>query len=373
MVKWLFLLLIICFLSSQSKIKLGFIGPLSGPASSYGVMAQRVVSMAVEDINKKNKIQLEVLYEDGRCSGRDAVNAFKKLSQINKVKVVIGGICSSETLAIAPLADKNKVIVFSPMSGSHEITHAGDYVFRNAPSNTDAVKAIFDLITKLCAKKVAIVSEKTDFAVSVREQLLKMLSEYKGKYEILTEDFMPNEKDFKSLLPKLVNFAPNVIVLSAQSAQTGSLFLKQLRMSGLDNLVVTPYLGSEKSFRDSAKGYLSRFISIDLKGLLDDPGDDVRNFFARYKDRYREEITFPFDAIQVYDAVQILADAIEKVSCHPERIKEYLYNLKQFNGLLRAYSFDQNGDVQGIEHDYYEIDNDNLELIKANVTVYSMC
>jgi ABC-type branched-subunit amino acid transport system substrate-binding protein len=49
-----------------------------------------------------------------------------------------------------------------------------------------------------------------------------------------------------------------------------------------------------------------------------------------------------------YDDVNILADAVTAVGTDTEKIKNYLYQLPQYFGLLGDYHFDANGDVVGI-------------------------
>jgi len=43
--------------------------------------------------------QIKLVVEDGRCNGKDATAAVQKLINIDKVAVIAGGACSSETLA----------------------------------------------------------------------------------------------------------------------------------------------------------------------------------------------------------------------------------------------------------------------------------
>ena len=57
---------------------------------------------------------------------------------VDKVKVILGGICSGETLAAAPITEAAKVILLSPSATSPDITNAGDYVFRTIPSDANA-------------------------------------------------------------------------------------------------------------------------------------------------------------------------------------------------------------------------------------------
>jgi hypothetical protein len=78
---------------------------------------------------------INVIFEDDQLQPRVGTQAMQKLVTIDKVPVVIGSISSSVTLAIAPIAEKNQVVLISPASTSHDITTAGDFIFRTIPSD----------------------------------------------------------------------------------------------------------------------------------------------------------------------------------------------------------------------------------------------
>jgi len=50
--------------------------------------------------------QIELVVEDGKCNGKDATAAVQKLINIDKVAVIAGGACSSETLAAGKIAQE---------------------------------------------------------------------------------------------------------------------------------------------------------------------------------------------------------------------------------------------------------------------------
>ena len=107
--------------AEAGPIMIGFIGPLTGDAAAYGEPERDVVALAVEEINAAGGIngrQISVIYEDGKCDGTASASAAQKLVNVDKVKVIIGGFCSGETLGAAPIAEQNKVILISPSSTS---------------------------------------------------------------------------------------------------------------------------------------------------------------------------------------------------------------------------------------------------------------
>jgi len=123
--------------TTKGPIKIGFIGAMSGPFTKYG--AFEAVNLAVEEINKAGGIngrKIILVAEDGKCDGKEAVNAVNKLINIDKIKIILGGHCTPESLAIAPIVEQNKVIMLASITTSPGLTHAGDYVFRTSPVST---------------------------------------------------------------------------------------------------------------------------------------------------------------------------------------------------------------------------------------------
>ena len=120
-------------------LKVGVIAPLSGNAAQYGEETQRILSATLAEINANggyNGSDVELIYEDGKCSGSDAVTAFQKLVDIDSVDAIIP-FCSSESLAIAPLTESVQMLAVSGTSSNPEIEGASPYLF--SFSYSDAV------------------------------------------------------------------------------------------------------------------------------------------------------------------------------------------------------------------------------------------
>lgn len=120
------------------EIKIGAILPLTGDSALYGESIKKGIDLAVEQINSEEGVKgrkVTVIYEDSKAVPSVGVASFQKLISIHRVPVVIGDAVSSVTLAIAPIAEKNKVVILSPLSSAPAITEAGDFIFRNVPSD----------------------------------------------------------------------------------------------------------------------------------------------------------------------------------------------------------------------------------------------
>lgn len=114
----------------SNDIKIGFVGPLSGFGAPWGEESKEAVEIAVKEINDgggiKNK-KLEVIYEDGKCASKEAVNAAHKLISVDQVKIILT-VCGQESMAIAPLAEKNKVIMMAMWSTPPKLSGIGQRV-----------------------------------------------------------------------------------------------------------------------------------------------------------------------------------------------------------------------------------------------------
>src|SRR5437868_99394 len=77
--------------SNSGTVKIGVLSPLSGDAAAYGQEIQKVLNYTLSKVNAESGTKIELDYEDSKCSGSDAVAAFQKLTDVDGVKIIIGG------------------------------------------------------------------------------------------------------------------------------------------------------------------------------------------------------------------------------------------------------------------------------------------
>lgn len=59
-------------------------------------------------------------------------------------------------------------------------------------------------------------------------------------------------------------------------------------------------------------------------------------------------------AVLSYDAPYLLEDAIKNVGYDAEKIKNYFYSIKNYEGTSGIISFDKNGDSLGLKFNVFE-------------------
>ena len=105
------------------EIRLGAVLPLTGDIASYGKNAQSGIDLAVEEINSGGVggKRIQVIYEDDKGLASEAVKIVQKMITVDRVPLVMGSAASSVTLAMTPIANRNKVVLISPISSSKEL------------------------------------------------------------------------------------------------------------------------------------------------------------------------------------------------------------------------------------------------------------
>lgn len=331
-------------------IKIGFIGPLTGEAAPYGVDPLAGVQLKVDEVNAAGGIngrEVQLIAEDGKCTGSDAASAAQKLVNVDNVVAIVGGPCSGETLAIAPIAEFAGVVVMSPLSSSPDVSTAGNFIFRNYPSDALKTKAMAAYFAKQGLDTVAIFTENTDFAQSFRTSLM---TDYGEDHFVFDETVEPNTKDFRSLLTRLKDADFDVLVANNQFPATTAALIQQARELGITQLAISHDTADTLEMVELAGDAAEGFQVINVQSM-----DDSNPFGAKVSSAGHSVQGALVYVAQGYDAAGVLLDAMASVGTDGAAIRDYLYDLPAYNGVIGTFSFDENGDVEGVDYALKEV------------------
>ena len=327
--------------NKQETLKIGAILPLTGEASFWGQNAQRGILLATEDINNNGGVsgkKLEIVFEDSFCDAKKSVDALSKLLNVDGIDFFIGDICSSATLAMAPLAEQNKKILITPCSESADISKAGDYIFRTFPPNTQQALSLARYAkNSLKLDRIALLHMNNAFGESLAR-------EFKQEFERLGGIVTSQEKaaeettDFKTLLVKIQKTQPEGLVLAFYGPKNVKV-IQQIHELGLDLPLLSPGTINTPEFLDESRGLEEGIIFADIS----DP--TTESYRQRYKTRFGEDWPGVSSCAGVsYDAVGILSKALEEVGEDPTKVKNYFYTM-QYEGVSGLLDFNEYGDL----------------------------
>jgi len=215
-------------MANSNVIKIGVIGPMSGDAAGYGEESQRVLDYTLPLLNERVQDQgyrFELVYEDGQCDGVAAASAFQKLLDVDRVSFVIGGFCSSESLAIAPLLKEDNALAISAGSSNPALEGLNPNFFSLSYSDADAGVEIAHQLSQY--DKVALLTEQNDYNLGLRDVVQKNLSESASQV-VLNEEFAKGGTEFRNQLQKIKNSGAEVVFLSPNAGATAASMVRQL-------------------------------------------------------------------------------------------------------------------------------------------------
>jgi len=332
---------------SKGPIKIGFIGSLTGDAAAYGEPARNITAMAVEEINKAGGVNgrmIEVIYEDGKCNGKDATNAAQKLVNVDKVQVIIGGFCSSESLAAVPVAEGAKVALISPGSSSPDLTGKSSYFVRNYPADTAQGKVLAEAANSKGWKKVAFLQEQTDYALGVFKAFSSRFVELGGV--VIKEEFPTATSDFRSMIVKLKAEKPDALFIDTQTPAVAEKALKQFQESKwkvqlLVNDVVPGNPSTVTQYAKVLEGALTAEFGVDPTNAK------FTAMLADYKAKYGAEPPYQSYAQTEYDAVYLVRDALLASGDNGEKIAAWFRTVKDWEGASGKITIQADGDRSG--------------------------
>jgi branched-chain amino acid transport system substrate-binding protein len=339
-----FCALIVFVLSCNNSrtIKLGATFPLTGEVASYGIHAKNGIQLKTNEINAKGGINgrlVEIDYQDDKNSIKDAVSIFNSFATIDKYPIVFGSAGSSVSLSLVPIANRQKVILMSPVSSSSQLSiDGGKFFFRTVPSDNLQAEMLANWVFSSNIRKVAIVYTNNSWGKPLTEGFRKIFTQLGGEV-VFEEGVLEKSSDFRTIILKLKKKSFDAIV-SPTYPKEGGIFVKQLRENGL----ITKLYGGDNwgspEFLDiaqnSAEGVFFTFPS-DSKSPL------YGNFAENYNKTYKEDPDII--AAYGYDAATAIYTALLKSnSLNTDSIRKSLLTA-QFEGVSGKIAFKQNGDV----------------------------
>lgn len=339
----LFGLTISCKNEKESQeITIGALAPLTGNYSRYGIAMKEGIDIAIEDFNSSSKIKLSVNYQDTKGTANAAINGFKFLADVKKVKVIFGPGLSGISQSVAPFAEKSQVVCISSVATADTLKYAGDYYFRNVPPNSYQAKTIaLYLLKDLLVKKVGVFYENNAFGRNMDDIFNKFFKEAGGNisYRLSYEE---NQTDFTNVIDKAINNEVEYLFIPGTSKSL-AMFIRQLRERNV-NLPIITGDGGYGDELNSIAGVTADGMICTLMAVKDTTSDKFKEFSIKYKARYNKEPDVY--ALYSYDAARIIGNCINSLGSDfsSNEVKKCLYD-KEFTGLAGAYDFDEFGEV----------------------------
>ena len=335
---------------AADPVKLGHVAALSGPSAQSGEAITRGLTIAIDEINAAGGVlggrMIELVQRDDESNPPKGAIAARELIFKEKVTAFFGGIDSPVSLAIVPLANKEKVPFMGVWAAATPITRNNadpNYVFR-----VSAVDALVDIRLldhanrKFGAKKAGLMLINNPWGES-NEKGLVAADAGNDDIEIVgIEKFENNDVDMAPQLTRLKNAGADAIILVV-NAPPGAQMMKSRERMGWSVPVVSHWGISGGRFPELAgptAGDAHFVQTYSFFGKQSPAGERVlASLMKKYPEiKGPEDVFSPVGTANAYDAMYLMARAIDKAgSTDGGAIRKAMYEIGKHDGLIKTY------------------------------------
>jgi branched-chain amino acid transport system substrate-binding protein len=265
---------------------------------------------------------------DGQCNGDPAVIASNQIIKQGGAHYVIGGVCSSESLVLAEIAEAQGVVQISPSSTMEMLTlnpggSPRQYVFRACYTDSfqGRVAGEFAAQTLKARRAFLLINPKDLYTVNLASSFQEAFHPAGGEI-VGRGEYDWQDTDFSVVLFQIAATNPDIIYLPS-SYTHANLILSQARKKG----VLAPFLGSDgwdspDQDLQAVEGsyFTTHFSPHDQRPI-------VQDWVKRYQGLY--QAAPDAQAALGYDSTNLMLAAIAKTGeDNPAKVAQTLAGLK---------------------------------------------
>ena len=277
------IILIIMGLNSNSNqsnvIKIGYIGPITGPSAVLGMDAIKAIEIAVDETNAKGGIngkQVQLIAEDDKYLSKDTVNAYNKLVNVDKVKIIListyGGV-----FAVADQAKNDGVVVIDPLDCNKDLANADKNIFCLATETESIGTSLAQNLASTGGKKAAILYSTKDNFMSIVANSFDY--EFSGNGGItMKEGFNYGDTDYRAQLLKIKEYNPDALIILGHDEQ--GFIMKQARELGVKAKFMTTGTITSPVAQQNANGAAEGTLLAYWDSAKN--GSNVKNFVVKF-------------------------------------------------------------------------------------------
>ena len=339
------------FAQDSLTVRIGQVGPTSGPAAHLGKDNVNGARLAIADLNARGlriggkPARFELIAEDDAADPKQGVQAAQKLCD-QKVNGVVGHLTSGSSIPAAKVYNDCGIPHISPVATNPRLTQQGyKTTFRLLANDNVTGAGLANLAAgELKLTKVAIVDDRSAYGQGVADAFRKT-AVAKG-LKVVAEQFT-NDKatDFSSLLTTIKATGAEVIFYGGLDAQAGPM-LRQMQQLGMSKVrlmggdgICTARLAELAAGSDALAQAICAEGGVSIEKM---PGGQA--WKKRYDAAYPGD--FQGNAPYGYDAVTALAEAMLKAnSADPIVYASRLFEI-DLQGITGKLAFDANGEMR---------------------------
>ena len=336
--------------ADEAGIRIGIIGPFTGPAAAYGTAVRDAALIAAEEINAEGGLQIIIDAQDDEHNTEKSVNAYNTLKD-NGVQLILGTVTTSPCIAVSVYAAEDRILMLTPSASSPDVLESdNNTVFQVCFTDpAQGAMAAQYIAEKGLAKKVGVIYNTSDpYSTGIYETFVEE-AETVGLEVVAESTFITGDADYSVQVAAMKNAGAELVFLPIYYDAAAKIFIAAKNadyapvffgVDGMDGILELE--GFDKRLAEGV--YLLTPFAADADN------DMTRNFVAKYTEAYgMVPNQFAADA---YDGVYILYTACLNAGITPETSAAEACELvmaqllqMQYDGLTGSMTWNEDGTV----------------------------
>ena len=333
---------------AADPIKIGVYLPLTGQNAFGGQLELEGIQLAQKAQPTVLDRPVELVIVDNKSDKVEAANAVTRLTERDKVPVIIGTYGSSLALAGGEVAERAGVPVIGTSCTNPLVTQGKKYYFRACFIDPyQGAAAATYAFQNLGFKKAAILMDvASDYSVGLCNFFKRAYTKLGG--EVVADlKYSSGDQDFTAQLTEIISKKPDIVFMPAYFAE-GAIIMKQARELGggfvimgadaMDNPDTLTIGGS------AVEGFLHTTFPYDV--TMPDMGPEAKAFTDAWRAAYPGKDPNMNSALG-YNCYNIVLDAIKRAgSDKPEAIAQALAQTKDLPTALGTLTMNETHDAE---------------------------
>jgi branched-chain amino acid transport system substrate-binding protein len=328
---------------AKDKVKVGFIGPLTGGVSVNGIGGRNSADLSVRLRNSdaKAKYEYELVVLDDECKPNVAVQVATRMAADKEIIAAATHYCSSTAIATVDVYHKFGLPVVVWGAVLPDITYRNKYdeVHRVNGTMINQNEANAELVTKLGYKTFAVIHDTTDYGKGHNQYFSTAVSKLGGKI-LGTFGVTADQQDFTAELTQIKALNPQVIYFGGLTpigvrirSQMDKLGIKAV-FDGTSGIVSDAFI---QGLGPLAEGCLAFREGAPTEKL---PGGKF--FMEKYTAQKYDSPPEAYGAF-AFAAMDLILDTIEKVGPNRRQVIAELGKVKDHDSIVGKIAFDDHG------------------------------
>lgn len=298
---------------TDTSIKIGMSGPLSGTSGAYGLEMKTVIQQFFQQTNAAGGIngrKLELVHQDDGYETDRTVANTKSLLQNERVFALTGYYGSSTTTAAMQIFTAAQVPLIGTVSGADSLRDpVNRYMFHVRASYADETDAIVKQLVSIGLKNIGVFYQNDGFGISGLDGVTAALKKYKLAPSVVAT-VERNSTEVDQAIAEFGKVRPQAIVMVTLYKPTTA-FVRKLKDANLHPYLATlSPIGADmlaKELGESARGIM---ISQVMPSPWDDTVPAVKDYMRMMK-KFNKDEKLSYYGIEAYMDARVLVEAIK--------------------------------------------------------------